>query len=67
MRGVKSPGVGPGGFMAAPTLTGFAPSLAFDENTVNAAPQLLDFDVTFADAEGNFDGCILTLDSVARG
>ncbi len=40
----------------APTLTDFGPSVSFDENTVNATPQLLDGDVTFADTEGNFDG-----------
>ncbi|MGL4309877.1 MAG: beta strand repeat-containing protein, partial [Paracoccaceae bacterium] len=45
----------------APTLTGFAPSITFAENTVNATPQLLDADVVFADAEGNFSGGSLTL------
>ena len=48
--------------MAAPTLTGFAPRVTFAENSVNTAPQLLDFDVTFADAEGDFGGGILTLE-----
>ena len=48
----------------APTLTGFAPTITFDENTVNATPQLLDSDVTFADAEGNFDGGSLSLTGV---
>ncbi len=45
----------------APTLTGFGPSVTFAENTVNAAPQLLDADVSFADAEGNFDGGTVSL------
>jgi VCBS repeat-containing protein len=45
----------------APTLTGFAPSLTFAENMVNASPQLLDGDVAFADGEGNFAGGKLTL------
>jgi Ca2+-binding RTX toxin-like protein len=40
----------------APTLAGFGPSVTFLENTVNAAPQILDADVTFTDAEGNFNG-----------
>jgi hypothetical protein len=47
--------------MTAPTLAGFTPTISFSENTVNAAPQLLDGDVTFADAEGNFDGGTLSL------
>ncbi len=45
----------------APTLTGFATAVTFAENTVNATPQLLDADVTFADAEGNFNGGTLAL------
>jgi hypothetical protein len=45
----------------APTLVGLASSVTFAENTVNATPQLLDIDVTFADAEGNFDGGSLTV------
>ena len=48
----------------APTLTGFASSITIAENTVNATPQLLDSDVTFADAEGNFDGGSLSLTGV---
>ncbi|AGI68983.1 hemolysin-like calcium-binding domain-containing protein [Octadecabacter antarcticus 307] len=47
--------------MTAPTLTGFAPTVTFAENTVNASPQLLDTDVTFTDADGNFDGGSLSL------
>lgn len=47
--------------MPAPTLTGFAPSITFAENTVNATPQLLDSDVVFTDAEGDFNGGFLTL------
>ncbi|HYI63591.1 MAG TPA: hypothetical protein VEW71_01760, partial [Allosphingosinicella sp.] len=42
----------------APTLTGFAPTLSLTEN---AAPQLLDADVTFTDPDDNFDGGSLTL------
>ena len=44
-----------------PTLTGFAPSVTLAEDTVNGAPQLLDADVDFTDAEGDFDGGVLTL------
>lgn len=47
--------------MPAPTLTGFAPSITLDENTVNATPQLLDADVSFSDVDGDFDGGFLTL------
>ena len=36
----------------APTLSGLAPSVTFTQADVNAAPQLLDADVTFDDAEG---------------
>ncbi len=48
----------------APVLSGFAPSVTFDENTVNADPQLLDNDVTLVDAEGNFDGGSLTVSNL---
>ena len=44
----------------APVLTGLG-SVSFAENVVNATPQLLDVDVTFTDAEGNFDGGTLSL------
>ena len=40
----------------APSLTGLAPSVTFLENTVNATPQLLDANVTFSDADNNFNG-----------
>ena len=45
----------------SPVLTNFKTSIAFVENVVNATPQLLDADVTFTDAEGNFDGGTLSL------
>ncbi|GGA06806.1 hypothetical protein [Neptunicoccus cionae] len=41
--------------MTAPTLTDLN-DVTFAENTVNASPQLIDVDVDFADAEGDFDG-----------
>ena len=47
--------------MPAPTLTGFAPTITFDENTVNATPQLLDADVVFTDPDDDFTGGTLTL------
>ena len=47
--------------MTAPVLTGFEPTITFDENTVNGTPQLLDSDVTFTDADNDFDGGRLTL------
>ncbi len=45
----------------APTLAGVATSVTFGENLVNATPQLLDSDVVFADAEGNFNLGTLTV------
>ncbi len=45
----------------SPTLSGFSSSFSFVENTVNATPRLLDADVSFADAEDNFDGGLLSL------
>src|SRR5712691_10514965 len=39
----------------APHLTGLDASVTFLENTVNAAPQVLDSDVTFTDPDNNFD------------
>lgn len=50
--------------MVSPILTNLSSLVAFDENTVNATPQLLDADVTLVDAEGNFDGGTLTLTGV---
>jgi hypothetical protein len=52
-----------GGAMAnsAPTLRDFAPAITVAENTVNAAPQLLDADVTFSDPDDNFDGGTLVV------
>jgi hypothetical protein len=47
--------------MTSPSLTDFYAAVTFAENTVNATPQLLDADVTFLDAEGNFDGGTLSL------
>ncbi|MDB5692438.1 MAG: tandem-95 repeat protein, partial [Alphaproteobacteria bacterium] len=44
-----------------PTLTGFAANATFLENEVNAAPVLLDADVTFGDPEGNVGGGALTV------
>ena len=45
----------------SPVLTGFASPITFLENAVNDAPQLLDADVTFSDAEGNFTGSTLAV------
>ena len=45
----------------APTLSGLAASVTFAENVVNGSPQRIDFDVDFADAEGNFAGGRLTV------
>ena len=48
----------------APTLTGLAASVTFAENTVNAAPQLIDTSVTVSDPEGNLDGGSLVVSGV---
>ena len=45
----------------APVLTDVTSSVTFLENTVNAAPQLLDTSVTFTDPDSNFDGGTLTV------
>ena len=46
---------------SVPTLGDFATAITLLENTVNAAPQLLDADVTFTDPEDNFDGGTLVV------
>ena len=45
----------------APSLTGLAPSVTLLENAVNAAPQLLDADVTFTDQDDDFSGGTLVV------
>ncbi|MBV9884476.1 MAG: VCBS repeat-containing protein [Sphingomonadaceae bacterium] len=45
----------------APTLSGLSPTLTFAENAVNAAPALLDANVTFSDADENLAGGSLTV------
>ena len=44
-----------------PVLTGFGPSITFDGDIVNGAPQLLDADVNFTDGDGDSGGGTLTL------
>ncbi len=46
--------------MAAPTLSGLT-GKTFNENTVNATPQVIDDTVAFADADNNFNGGTLTV------
>ena len=46
---------------SVPTLGDFATAITLLENTVNAAPQLLDADVTFTDPDDNFDGGTLVV------
>ncbi|RZJ45486.1 MAG: VCBS repeat-containing protein, partial [Brevundimonas sp.] len=43
------------------TLTGFAPSITFVENTVNGAPQIMDSDVSLNYTGGGFGGGTLVL------
>ncbi len=50
--------------MANPTLSGLVRSVTFLENTVNATPQLIDTDVTFSDADNNFNGATITISGV---
>lgn len=45
----------------ANTILGGVNAASFLENTVNAAPQLIDGDVTLTDAEGNFAGGTVTV------
>jgi Ca2+-binding RTX toxin-like protein len=44
-----------------PILNDLAATVTFDENTVNATPQLLDADVTFTNSDGDFNGGTLTV------
>jgi hypothetical protein len=44
-----------------PALSGMVSSVTYGEFLVNAAPQLLDGDVTLTDPDGNFDGGTLTV------
>jgi VCBS repeat-containing protein len=46
---------------SVPTLTRLTTPVTFLENTVNAAPQIIDADVTFTNADNNFDGGTLTI------
>ena len=46
---------------SVPTLTGLTTPVTFLENTVNGAPQIIDADVTFTDADNNFDTGALTV------
>ena len=46
---------------SVPTLTGLTTPVTFLENTVNAAPQIIDANVTFTDADNNFDTGTLTV------
>jgi hypothetical protein len=46
---------------SVPTLTGLTTPVTFLENTVNAAPRIIAADVTFTDADNNFNGGALTV------
>src|SRR4051812_37509722 len=46
---------------SAPTLTGLTTPVAFLETTANAAPEIIDADVTFTDPDNNFGGGTLTV------
>jgi len=46
---------------SVPTLTGLATPVTFLENTVNGAPQIIAANVTFTDADNNFDTGALTV------
>ena len=49
---------------SVPTLTGLDTPVTFLENTVNAAPQIIDGNVAFADANGDFSGGTLTVSNL---
>ena len=51
--------------MAAPNLSGLTGAITFSENLVNTTPQLIDADVTFTDADGDFTGATLTVAGVS--
>lgn len=51
----------------APTLADLGPSVTFLENTVNAAPQIIDAAVTFTDPDNNFDGGTLVVSGHVNG
>ena len=46
---------------SVPTLTGLTTPVTFLENTVNATPQIIAADVTFNDADNNFNTGVLTV------
>ena len=46
--------------MTAPSLTGIA-GQTFNENTVNATPQVIDSSVSFTDADNDYNGGTLTV------
>ena len=48
----------------AQMLTGLATSVSFSENTVNAAAQLMQVNVTYSNLSGDFDGGYLSLSGV---
>lgn len=47
--------------MTAPRLTNIVSTITFAENPVNAAPQVLDGDVTFVDPDSDFEGGMLSI------
>ena len=53
--------------MAKPAIAGLVTSVTYNENTVNAAGQLLDASVTFTDADGDFNGGTLTVSGLVSG
>jgi hypothetical protein len=51
--------------MASPALTGLTTTVTFAENTVNATPQVIDSDVTFTDADDDFNGGTLVVSGLS--
>jgi len=49
--------------MASPALTGLS-TVTFNENTVNATPQIIDASVAFTDTDNNFNGGKLVVDGL---
>ena len=52
---------------SSPVLSGLDLSVTLGEEAVNLAPRLIDADVSFVDADNNFDGGTLALSGLAGG
>ncbi|MBP7704471.1 MAG: VCBS repeat-containing protein [Caulobacter sp.] len=53
--------------MADPQLSDVVTSITGEENALNATPAFIDADVTFADADGDLTGAVLTVSGLVSG